>query len=75
MVAEKRRKSQEENERHARHMAELEKQREEERARAEAKEKDKHKDSFPPYPLNSDYNSSPKPEESDKKDDDSGKQK
>ncbi|MBQ7932004.1 MAG: hypothetical protein IJ334_13440, partial [Clostridia bacterium] len=79
MVAEKRRKSQEENERHARHMAELEKQREEERARAEAKEKEKHRDTFPPYPLNSDYNSSAKAEpsadESDKKDDNSDEQK
>jgi len=66
MVAEKRRKSQEENERHAQRMAELEKQREEERARAESK--DKHKDHFPPYPLNSDYNASHKPEDSVKKD-------
>ncbi len=42
MVAEKRRKSQEENEKRARHLAELEKQREEERERA--REKSAHTD-------------------------------
>ena len=72
MVAEKRRKSQEENERHARHMAELEKQREEERARAEAREKDKqHKEAFPPFPLNDDYRDAKKPDEADQKTDES----
>ncbi len=51
MVAEKRRRSKEENEAHARHLAELEKQREEERARTEAREKkDKRQDErFEPY--------------------------
>ncbi len=51
MVAEKRRRSKEENEAHARHLAELEKQREEERARNESREKkDKHQDErFEPY--------------------------
>ena len=39
MVAEKRRKSREENEAHAKHVAELEKQREAERARAQSHEK------------------------------------
>lgn len=41
MVAEKRRRSKEENEAHARHLAQLEKEREEERARAAAQERNK----------------------------------
>ncbi len=54
MVAEKRRKSREENEARARHLAELEKQREEERAREAAREK--HQDNtgtpfIPPMPT------------------------
>ncbi len=44
MVAEKRRKSQEENEAHARRLAEEEKQREAERAAEAAKEKERHKE-------------------------------
>ncbi|MBO7404989.1 MAG: hypothetical protein J6V24_08515, partial [Clostridia bacterium] len=46
MVAEKRRKSKEENEAFARHLAELEKQREEERAKDEARRQ--HRGTFPP---------------------------
>jgi cell division protease FtsH len=46
MVAEKRRKSKEENEAFARHLAELEKQREEERAKDEARRQ--HRSAFPP---------------------------
>ena len=75
MVAEKRRKSREENERHARRMAELEKQREEERARAEAREKDKRREAFTPYPLNDDYSPAPKSDDSGKKDDSDDEQK
>ena len=44
MVAEKRRKSQEENEAHARRLAEEEKQREAEREAEAAREKDRHKE-------------------------------
>ena len=46
MVAEKRRRSKEENEAFARHLAELEKQREEERAKDEARRQ--HRGAFPP---------------------------
>ena len=63
MVAEKRRKSREENEAHAKRMAELEKQREEERA----KEKKPPHDAFVP-PLKSDVNPGEKAD--DKSDED-----
>jgi len=63
MVAEKRRKSREENEAHAKRMAELEKQREEERA----KEKKPPHDAFVP-PLKSDVNPGEKADDKSDKD-------
>ncbi len=74
MVAEKRRKSREENEAHAKHVAELEKQREEERRKAEEAEKKRDRPTvkddeyYNPF-MSSSQNKKPSDDTTDEKED------
>ena len=70
MVAEKRRKSQEENEAFARHLAELEREREEERAREEAKHQHKINNFAPPFSADGNEAENDSDESNDFPDDD-----
>jgi cell division protease FtsH len=72
MVAEKRRRSREENEAHARRIAELEKQREEERAKEKEAENRRNPQNRDAEPFQFPFPTAPKDDDSDPDDKDSG---